>query len=101
MAEFKKAIKKSELQPGTGKTVELDGQSVALFNVGGKFCALDNTCPHQGGPLGEGDLAENVVTCPWHGWQFDVTTGSNLVNPEVKQKSYEVKVEGDDVLVSV
>ena len=101
MAEFKKILTKSELQPGSCKTVEQDGKVLALFNVGGKFYALDNTCPHRGGPLGEGDLSGNVVTCPWHGWQFNVVTGSSEVNPEMKLKQYEVREEGENILVSL
>lgn len=101
MAEFKRVSKKSEIPTGTGKTVEVNGNQVALFNLNGKFCAIEGTCPHRGGPLGEGDLAGTVVTCPWHAWQFDVTTGASLVNPEMKIKTYEVKIEGEDILVSV
>ena len=64
-----------DLQPGECKTVAVGERELALFNVGGKFYATDNVCPHRGGPLGEGTLDGNVVTCPWHGWRFDVCTG--------------------------
>ena len=101
MAEFKKALKKSDLQPGSGKTIEVNGNEVAIFNVDGKFYAINNTCLHQGGPLGEGELSGQQVTCPWHGWEYDVTTGATLVDPSVKVKVYDVKVEGEDVLVAV
>ena len=100
MADFKKAASKSEIQAGTGKTVELEGQAIALFNVGGTFYALSNTCAHRGGPLGEGDLAGNQVTCPWHGWTYDVTSG-NATHTAASVKTYQVKVEGDDVLVAL
>lgn len=72
---------------------------VALFNVGGTFYALDGVCPHQGGPLGKGELAGCIVTCPWHGWQFDVKTGSNQLRPALVQEPFPVRVEGDAVLV--
>lgn len=101
MAEFKKALKKSELQAGMGKTVDVDGHQIAIYNVDEKFYAIDNACLHKGGPLGEGDLSGKQVTCPWHGWEYDVTTGATLVDSSVKVKVYEVKVEGEDVLVSV
>lgn len=101
MAEFKKALSTKDLPAGSGKPVEIDGKVVAVFNVGGKFFALENTCPHRGGPLGEGELQGSVVTCPWHGWQFDVRTGQSPVNPQAKQTSYPVKVEGDQILVTV
>ncbi|MBI3012529.1 MAG: Rieske 2Fe-2S domain-containing protein [Elusimicrobia bacterium] len=101
MAVFRKVIQKSDLQAGCGKTVEIEGIPIALFNVGGNFYAIGNTCLHRGGPLGEGDLSGNVVTCPWHAWEFDVTTGCALHSPEEKVQSYEVKLEGEDVLVAV
>ncbi|MDZ4339277.1 MAG: Rieske 2Fe-2S domain-containing protein [candidate division NC10 bacterium] len=91
----------TDLAPGEGKVVEADGHPIALFNVGGKFYALHNTCLHRGGPLGEGDVDDTVVTCPWHGWQYDVTTGTNVKNPSVKVASFTVKVEGSDVLVEL
>ncbi|HZX60390.1 MAG TPA: non-heme iron oxygenase ferredoxin subunit [Candidatus Methylomirabilis sp.] len=91
----------TDLAPGEGKVVEADGHPIALYNVEGKFYALHNTCLHQGGPLGEGDVDGTVVTCPWHGWQYDVTTGTNVKNPSVKVASFTVKVEGSDVLVEL
>jgi nitrite reductase/ring-hydroxylating ferredoxin subunit len=72
---------------------------VALFNVAGTFYALDGVCPHQGGPLGQGKLTGAVVTCPWHGWQFDVTTGRHQLNPRCVQESLPVRVDGGQVLV--
>lgn len=101
MAEFKKVTTKDQLAPGECTTVEVDGTAVALFNVGGEFYAIDNTCVHRGGPLGEGTLDDNVVTCPWHGWRYDVTTGVSVVNPAAKVAKYQVKVEGNDVLVAL
>ena len=103
MAELLKVAKKTDVPEGTCKHVELEdrGIAVALYNVGGKLYAMDGTCPHMGGPLGEGDLDGNVVTCPWHGWQFDVTTGNCAVRPGTKQTAYPVKTDGDDILVEV
>ncbi len=100
MAEYKKALKKSELAPGTGKTVKIEDQVVAVFNVAGAFYAISNACAHRGGPLGEGDLAGNEVTCPWHGWAFNVTNGC-ATHTAASVKTYPVQVEGEDVLVSI
>ncbi len=72
-------------------------QIVALFRVGDQFYALDGICPHAGGPLGEGALCGQIVTCPWHGWQFDVTTGQNCLNARITQQTIPVTVE-DDIL---
>jgi len=77
------AAKLSDLPPGSCLSVEVDdtGRGVALFNVEGELFALDNTCPHAGGPLGEGTLQGDIVQCPWHGWKFNVRTGQCLKNP--------------------
>lgn len=90
-----------DVPPGTSKEVLADDKVVALFNVGGTFHALDGVCPHAGGPLGEGTLRGTIVTCPWHGWQFDVTTGRNCLNARLTHTCYPVTVEGDDVLVEI
>ncbi len=74
---------------------------VALFNVDGELYALDGVCPHQGGPLGKGCLVGAVVTCPWHGWQFDVRTGRHQVSPTIAQPRLPVRIEGDFVLVDI
>jgi nitrite reductase/ring-hydroxylating ferredoxin subunit len=101
MGNLMKVAQVSDLPPGEGKVVEVEGQPIALFNVDGTFHAIHNTCLHRGGPLGEGDLEGAVVTCPWHGWQYDVTNGTKVRNPDVKVASFEVQVEGSDVLVEL
>ena len=98
---FVKAAKVEELGPGNAKVIEDGGKTLALCNVGGEFYALDNTCLHRGGPIGEGSIDGTTVTCPWHGWQYDITTGQATMNPDAKLARYETKIEGDDVLVSV
>jgi nitrite reductase/ring-hydroxylating ferredoxin subunit len=90
-----------ELPPGGSKVVEHGGRVYAIFNVGGTITAIDGICPHQGGPLADGPLEGTMVTCPWHGWQFDVCTGKTPLGPKIKQTVYEVRVEGQDVLVAV
>jgi nitrite reductase/ring-hydroxylating ferredoxin subunit len=79
-----KVAETAELSDGQACVVDVAGRSVAVFNVGGSFYAIDNTCPHRGGPLGEGDVDGKVVVCPWHGWRWDVTTGANTNNPAVR-----------------
>lgn len=101
MADFVTVAKVSDVKEGEGKVIEVNGKTIALFNVEGKFHAIDNTCKHAGGPLGEGICDGSVVTCPWHGWKYDVTTGVNVGNPQVKMDKFEVKVEGDEVKVKV
>jgi nitrite reductase (NADH) small subunit len=101
MASFIKVATRADIADGTGKTVDVSGKPIALFNVGGKFYAIDNTCKHRGGPLGEGELDGTNVICPWHGWEYDITTGANLDDPNVKVGCYPVKLDGDDILVEV
>ena len=99
MSNFVKVARRDEIADGTGKAVELSGKQVALFNVGGKFYAIDNVCLHRGGPLGEGELDGTTVTCPWHGWEYDITTGCNLDDQSKKVTSFNVRIEGDDILI--
>jgi nitrite reductase (NADH) small subunit len=94
-----KVATRSEIAPGTAKTVEVNGKQVALFNVGGQLYAIDNTCLHRGGPLGEGEIDGKIVTCPWHGWEYDVTTGATLDDPAKKVACFKVQFSGDDVLI--
>jgi nitrite reductase/ring-hydroxylating ferredoxin subunit len=99
MASFIKVAKVAEVPEGSGKLVEVAGKQIALFNAGGKFFAIDNTCKHRGGPLAEGELDGTTIVCPWHGWEYDITTGANLDDASVKLGCYPVKAEGDDILV--
>ncbi len=94
-----KVARTQDLPSGRGRVVAVAGHTLALFNVDGAVYAIDNACPHRGGPLGEGDLDGRVVTCPWHAWRWDVTTGCHVNNPAVRVACFPVTVQGDDVLV--
>jgi nitrite reductase/ring-hydroxylating ferredoxin subunit len=99
MGEFVRIAGIDDVKPGHGMVAEVQGKTLAVFNVDGIFRVVDNTCIHRGGPLGEGDLEGSVVTCPWHGWQFNVATGECVKNPSAKVEVYEVMVDGNDVKV--
>ncbi len=101
MSRFVKMATLDELPPGASKEAEFEGRVYAIYNVEGVISAIDGICPHQGGPLADGVLQGTSVTCPWHGWQFDVQTGKTPLGSKIKQAVYEVKVEGQDVLVAV
>jgi len=101
LPEYVRVASVSEVPAGTGRVVEANGRALALFNVDGRFYAMDNTCLHRGGPVGDGDLEGTIVTCPWHGFQYDVTTGRNVLDPDVGLEPFAVRVDGDDVLVAV
>ncbi len=102
MPKTVKVAEVTELGPGEGKTVEVEGVNLALFNVDGTYFAIANACTRVGGPLGEGALIGKEVTCPLHGAQFDVTSGKVLGGPARSDvKSFPVSLEGDDVMVEV
>lgn len=101
MPKTVKVAQTTDLASGEGKVVNADGTDVALYNVNGKFHAINNTCLHRGGPLGEGLLEGEIVTCPWHGWKYNVTTGTNVMNPAVRVACYAVTVQGNDVLLEL
>ena len=92
--------KTTDLGDGEGKTINVGGKALAVFHAGGSFYAIDNTCAHRGGPLGEGYLDDKTVVCPWHGWRYDVTSGEAVGTP-AKVNSYKVEVKGDQVFVEL
>ena len=101
MANFVKVCNTTDVKAGCGKSIEINGKPVAVFHVDGNFYAINDTCLHRGGPLGEGELDGKIVICPWHGWRYDVTTGANEIVPDLPTQKYEVKVDGDDILVDI
>jgi len=101
MPTLTKVATTSEIPVGTAKVVEIGGKTIAVFNCEGTFYATDNTCKHRGGPLGEGSLSGTKVTCPWHGWEYEVTSGECSMDASIKVQTFDVKVEGDDLLVAI
>ena len=101
MGHWVKAAGMSDLPEDTGKVVEIEGQEIALFRVGDAAYAVENLCPHREGPLGEGELDGEVVTCPFHGWEVNVRTGEVVYNPCVKARTFPCKVGNGDVLVEI
>ncbi len=106
-----------EIPPGGRKIITVAGRSIGIFNVHGEFFALRNRCPHQGGPLCEGLLwgmlharvpgeleytrAGEILTCAWHGWEFDIRTGQSWCDPErLRVRRYDVHVEPGDTLAA-
>ncbi len=102
MAEFIKVAVTGDIPPDQGKLVEIQGKKIALFNLEGKYYAIDNTCTHRGGPLCEGELQGDEVTCPWHGAKFKVTSG-DVLSPPAPQgvKCFLVRVTGNDLEVEI
>jgi 3-phenylpropionate/trans-cinnamate dioxygenase ferredoxin subunit len=103
----------ADLPPGERRIVDLGGRSVGVFNIGGRYSALHNRCPHQGAPLCRGRLQGlalgprpyqievtrdgEILRCPWHGWEFDVTNGRSVFNPHrVRTRAFELAIEPDE-----
>jgi nitrite reductase/ring-hydroxylating ferredoxin subunit len=100
MTEFVRVAAAGDVPPGEMLIVEIDGEEVAIANVGGEFCAFQNECTHRGGPLGEGILMDDVVECPFHGGKFNVRTGEVLEPPPSEAlATYSVQIDGDDIKV--
>jgi len=91
----------SDVPEGRGIVVELGEKRLALFRHQGAFFAMDETCPHRGGPLHEGFVQDGVVMCPWHLWQFDLRSGVSPLNPLSKVNTYPTRVAGNDVFVEL
>ncbi|HYU17823.1 MAG TPA: non-heme iron oxygenase ferredoxin subunit [Chloroflexota bacterium] len=101
MPEFVTVAETSEIHAGQMKEVDVNGQSVLLANVGGHYYAIEATCTHRGGPLPEGELHGDVVTCPWHFGGFDVRTGEAVALPPTDSvNTYRVRVTGSAVQVA-
>lgn len=99
MEGFEKVAQLDDLAPGRSKKVTVNGRAIALFNVDGKFYAIHNSCPHEGGPLANGRLKGYVVACPWHDLAFDIRNGQGTDGGGYCVGSYEVRVEGTDIWV--
>lgn len=102
MAEFVKVASVDEIKDGSMKGFTVKGNKLLIANLNGKYYSMCSTCTHKGGPLADGKLEGNIVTCPWHGGKFDVITGKVVDEPpKESEKKYEVKVQGEDILVKI
>jgi 3-phenylpropionate/trans-cinnamate dioxygenase ferredoxin component len=102
MARFVRVARTDELTLGQGRLVQINDKRIALFNVGGHYYAIDDVCPHRGGPLSEGELEGAAVVCPWHGAMFDLATGEVTRSPAAAGVvTYAVRVEGEDIAIAV
>jgi nitrite reductase (NADH) small subunit len=100
VSEFVSVGRIGDFTSGQGKMVTVNGRHVALFRLADEFYAIDNLCLHKAGPLCEGHIDTNdVVTCPWHGWSYEIRTGTLVQDPRVGVSKHEVRVEGDQVSV--
>ena len=100
LEEFVAVGRIGDIPDGSSRVVKVGGKTVALFNVSGKFFAINNICPHEGGPLAKGKLKGYVIGCPWHDLQFDVRSGFGTDGGGYCVASYDVKVKEDEIYVS-
>ena len=103
MAEFLRLFKKNDILPGKLKSIYVPSirQNVAIVNIDGAYHAFMDECPHMAYRLSNGTIEGSVITCPQHGSKFDLVTGKPLAVADDPLKKYDVKVEGDDILVNV
>lgn len=99
--EYLPVAEVAEVPAGRTKIIRVAGTPIALLHVGGTIYALEHSCPHQGGPIGEGEIEGTTITCPWHEWKFDIRTGANDRDPTILAKTFAVKVADGLVLVEV
>lgn len=98
---FQKLIPLADLKEGEGKELVVDGIVVAVFRRDNHVYAVDGMCAHQGGPLAQGQLDEKCITCPWHGWQYDVASGNNVLTGKKMLDSYSVEIRDSIVWIDV
>ena len=101
MSDFTTVAKAGDIPPGEGAAFPVNGRTVAVFNDGGRYFAIDDFCPHMGASLAGGHLEEGVVSCPWHTWRFRICDGTWCDNPKIKIDHYDVRVQGEQIQVRV
>lgn len=102
MSQFVQVAKLSEMPDQSAKYVQVEGRSIALFNLGGQFYAIDDTCTHEGGPLSDGFIHGEEVECPWHGARFNIKTGEVTLDPATEGVvKYNLRLNGDAIEVEV
>jgi nitrite reductase (NADH) small subunit/3-phenylpropionate/trans-cinnamate dioxygenase ferredoxin subunit len=90
-----------DIPDGERKLVSVEGLSIGVFHHKGGWYALCNQCLHRGGPIATGPLEGDIITCPWHGFQYDVMTGQLLVDPSARLDTFPVVIAGDEVRVLI
>ena len=96
-----KVARLSEVPPDSVVEVSVGENLYAICNVDGQISALSGVCLHQGGPLGQGQIADGRVVCPWHAWEFDCRTGANTDDPARCVPTFPIQIDGDDILLQV
>ncbi len=91
-----------DIPVGEGREFAVNGKVIAIFRMeDDEFHAIDGLCPHAGGPIGTGALRKGVVTCPWHGWQFDVRTGKHCHSDSIRTTTYSVSLDAGNICIAM
>lgn len=98
---FQKLCLLSDLSEGSGREFLLDGQIIAVFRLQEAILAVDGMCAHQGGPIASGSVCGYCVTCPWHGWQYDLRSGANLLTQKKMLATFAVETRGQEVWIDL
>src|SRR5512141_1999673 len=101
MADYVRVARYDDIPEGEAKVVQVRGIEIGLFKISGEIHALDNICPHRGGPLAEGIVRGGEITCPWHAWSFNIRTGAYTDDARLSVKKFEVRVEDGEIKVAV
>jgi nitrite reductase (NADH) small subunit/3-phenylpropionate/trans-cinnamate dioxygenase ferredoxin subunit len=101
MPRYVTVARVGEIADGEAKTVPGPGKPVAVFRVGDRYYAIDDTCPHMGASLAGGSVEDGIVTCPWHFWRFRLADGAWADNPRIKIGYYPVQVVGDEIRIEL
>ncbi|MBS3168128.1 Rieske (2Fe-2S) protein [Candidatus Woesearchaeota archaeon] len=99
--EFVEVASLEELRESKRKKIEIEGQSILLIYRGGEVFAINSVCPHAGGPLEEGEINQDDISCPWHFYTFNIRDGSCLNSPSCRIRKYNIKLEGEKVLIKI
>lgn len=100
MPDFVTIAKIQDIQPGSARSFQVKGHSVAVYNCKGNFYATSNICQHEGGFLAEGDLTAKVIMCPLHGWEYDVESGECLTAPGADLRTFPVQIIRDEIQIA-
>jgi nitrite reductase (NADH) small subunit len=102
MSELLRICSSAELpESGHAKEAAAGSRTVCIANIDGEICAMDNVCPHRGGPLAEGMIENGKVVCPWHAWEFDPHSGECVTVTGTKVDVFRIQVQGDDVFIEI
>ena len=101
MSQFTTVARVGSIPEGQGETFTVGERTIAVFNEGGKYFAIDDLCPHMGASLGAGEVQDGIVTCPWHAWRFKICDGTWCDNPKLSVDCFDVRVAGENIQIRI